>query len=56
LKNTETSAKGGVLTGIEEAMEMKPEAYMTYVEDFIFSADKESGQKNPFAEVLQKGW
>jgi hypothetical protein len=30
---------------------MKPEEYWTYFEDFIFIADKESGQKNPFAEV-----
>ena len=30
---------------------MKPEEYGTYFEDFIFSADTESGRKNPFAEV-----
>ena len=41
------------MAGIEEAMEMKPEEYCAYFEDFIFIADKESGQKNPFAEVLQ---
>ena len=46
-----TAAKGGVLAGIEETMEMKPEEYWTYFEDFIFIVDKESGQKNPFAEV-----
>jgi hypothetical protein len=39
------------LTGIEETMEMKPEEYKTYFEDFIFIDDKESGQKNPFTEV-----
>ena len=30
---------------------MKPEEYLTYFEDFIFVADKESGQKNPFAKA-----
>ena len=28
---------------------MKPEEYLTYFEDFIFVANKESGQKNPFS-------
>jgi hypothetical protein len=41
----------GVLVEIEEAIKMKPEEYLTYFEDFIFVADKESGQRNPFAEV-----
>jgi hypothetical protein len=39
------------LAGIEEAMKMKPEEYLKYFEDFIFVADKESSQKNPFEEV-----
>jgi hypothetical protein len=50
----EASAKEGVLAEIEEAMEMKPEEYLMYFEDFIFVADKESGPKSPFAEVSTK--
>jgi hypothetical protein len=34
-------AKEGVLAGIEEAMKMKPEEYLSYFEDFIFVDDKE---------------
>ena len=34
---------------------MKPEEYLTYFEDFIFFADKESGQKNPFEGCSKKG-
>ena len=41
--NYEIAARAGILAGIEEAMEMKPEKYLTYFEDFIFFADKESG-------------
>ena len=33
---------------------MKPEEYLTYFEDFIFFAEKESGPKNPFAEVSKR--
>ena len=43
------------MAGVEEAMEMKPEEYYTYFKDFIFDADKESGQKNPFTEVSNPG-
>ena len=39
------------MAGIEEAMGRKQEEYLTYFEDFIFVADKESGQKSPFAEA-----
>jgi hypothetical protein len=30
-------------------MKMKPKEYLTYFEDFIFIANKEFGQKHPFA-------
>jgi hypothetical protein len=39
------------LAEIEEGMEMKPEEYRAYFEDFIFIADKEFGQKEPFADA-----
>ena len=39
----EVNTKEGILAGIAKATEMKPEAYLTYFEDFIFAADKESG-------------
>ena len=39
------------MAGIEKAMERKPEAYRAYFADFIFIADKESGQKDFFAVV-----
>ena len=39
----EPYAKAVILAGIEETMEMKPEEYLTYFEDFIFIVDKEPG-------------
>ena len=41
--NPKAPAKEGVLAGIKEAMEMNPQEYWSYFEDFIFIADKESG-------------
>jgi hypothetical protein len=40
---SKTYAKEGVLAGIKKAIEMNPQEYVRYFEDFIFIADTESG-------------